>query len=201
MVKAKQKNVRVFLFEESKSEEMIVYLRKNSILLRSYLLLFKGKLPKEVQECLKEEGLQFLEEFESKDEKNSANNENTKLNDAHKMLHANPTSPKEEHANPARIPTLILRRTIRSGEEVIALGDVSIFGRINSGARICAQGNVQIFGEIQGVVECEGEYMILGKISQGSVLFNGEILESSLFDGSLKEVYIHDNRVIVKELT
>lgn len=191
MVRAKQKSIRVFIFEEAKSDEMIAYLRKNSILLRSYLLLFKGALPKEVQECLKEEGLRFLEEFESKE---SGNSEPNSLGETPPI---SPT-PKKEEREP--IPTLVLRRTVRSGEEIVAAGDVSIFGRINSGARICAQGNVQIFGEVQGVVECEGEYMILGKITQGSVLFGGEILDSSLFEGALKEVYLHDGSVVIKEI-
>lgn len=198
MVRAKQKSVRVFVFEESTSEEMIAYLRKNAILLRSYLLLFKGVLPKEVQECLKEEGLRFLEKFESEYRESDESGRNPSDTDEIPTAKSAPT--KEDHTKNVQIPTLVLRRTVRSGEEIVAAGDVSIFGRINSGARICAQGNVQIFGEVQGVVECEGEYMILGKITQGSVLFGGEILDSSLFEGALKEVYIHDGSVVIKEI-
>ncbi len=97
-------------------------------------------------------------------------------------------------------PTLVFHRTIRSGEEIIAQGDLTIFGRINSGAHIQSEGNIQIFGSISGNVFCNGDYMILGKVVEGNVLFHGEILDKELLQHNQNKIYKKQNEIMIEEL-
>ncbi|MGD9595915.1 septum site-determining protein MinC [Wolinella succinogenes] len=198
MVQAKQKNLRVFEFEETPKEDLIPYIQKNAVLLRGFMLIFKGALDEEVRAFLQSEGLNFLDssiQLPLKSRESSGEIPSKNITTPAPLEESG--SKGKEHS---RSSTLCLRRTIRSGEEIVTSGDVTIFGRINSGAIIRAEGNVQVFGEIHGAIECEGEYMILGKIGQGSVLFGGEILDPSLFHGSLKQVFLEEGRVSIKEI-
>lgn len=191
MVQARQKNLRVFEFEACSLEALEPYIRKNAVLLRGFLLLFKGELEPKARELLREEGLSFID----------ATGELTSAKTHAPREESTPTPPAEESKEASRAPTLCLRRTIRSGEEIIHEGDVTLLGRLNSGAILRLKGNLHAFGEIDGVVECEGEYMILGKGGQGSVLFGGEILDSSLLGGGLKQLYMENDKLVIKEIS
>ncbi|AZR73284.1 septum site-determining protein MinC [Anoxybacter fermentans] len=48
--------------------------------------------------------------------------------------------------------TLILKRTIRSGQRISYKGNVVIIGDVNPGAEVIAQGDVVVMGSLRGVV-------------------------------------------------
>jgi septum site-determining protein MinC len=48
--------------------------------------------------------------------------------------------------------TLIIRRTVRSGQIVQHEGPVIVFGDVNDGAQIIATGDVLVFGKLRGLV-------------------------------------------------
>ncbi|MGP1450893.1 MAG: septum site-determining protein MinC [Wolinella sp.] len=201
MVKARQKTIRIFDFEPTSQEELRVYIEKNAILLRRYLLIFKDKLNSEMRELLHANELNFADSSTILSiEKYSYEAKNPSIQELESQSLAPNTQTKQEQKTQNSPATLVLQRTIRSGEEIVSDGDITLFGRINSGAIVRASGNVTIFGEINGVVECDGEYMILSKIAQGSVLFGGEILDNSKFDGTLKHIHLHNGIVQIKEL-
>ena len=98
------------------------------------------------------------------------------------------------------VPRVIKSTTVRSGEDIQTSGDVSVFGRVNSGAKIKTDGCVEIFDTIDGLVECGGEYMIIRKIGNGTVVFNGSTLEPLAFDGKLKRVFMNNGKLEIKDL-
>lgn len=52
-----------------------------------------------------------------------------------------------------------------------------IFGRVNSGAGFCEE-SLSIYGIIDGLVQCDGEYIVINGISpRGNLIFNGEIID------------------------
>lgn len=194
MVKVKQKNLKIFEFQESTPQELIAYLEKNAPLLRGFLLLFPFKIAKELADFLQKEGFLFFD---------STANISPRTKESETRVHETPPQADKTESEESELPrekTQIFQRTIRSGEDILAKGDVIIFGRINSGARIQSEGNAQIFGEIDGVVECRGESILLGKIAQGSVLFGGEILDPACFCGPLKQAWLQEGSVMIKEV-
>ena len=60
----------------------------------------------------------------------------------------------EEHSvfEPEKIQTLLVTKTIRSGQEIIHQGSVIIEGDVNPGAEVIAGGNIIINGTCRGVV-------------------------------------------------
>ena len=59
----------------------------------------------------------------------------------------------------------IYERPIRSGEEINEELPVVVFGRINSGAKLFCTQSVSIYGIIDGLVQCDGEYIVLNGLS------------------------------------
>ena len=68
-----------------------------------------------------------------------------------------PNEDEEEHikelrAEPEKLPTLYIRRTIRSGQSISSDGNIVIIGDVNPGAEIIAKGDVTVWGILAGIV-------------------------------------------------
>lgn len=191
MVKTRQKNFRAFVFVEGQEQETLAYVQKNLGFLRKLLLVFAYPLHEgsTLLQYLRDRGLKFVQ---------SDNVECLGLEmRMEQHIEADiPITPPIEGKK-----TLVLHRTIRSGEEVITQGDLTIFGRINSGSHIQSGGNLQIFGAVSGNVLCEGDYMILGAVSEGNVLFGGEIVQTELLRDSYHKIYRKNHSIVVEELS
>lgn len=65
---------------------------------------------------------------------------------------------------------LVIKRTIRGGEEIFAKGSIIIYGNVNPGAKIIAGGNIDIHGHCRGIVQAGiygdiNSYIIADKLS------------------------------------
>ncbi len=179
---------------------------KNIILLKDYFLLINGSLTPNMKTYLEEKGTCFKEADTCNlklSSKSSTSQKHDIIEDIEKEAPQEtvryvevPSEPEIlEHAK-----TLLFQKPIRSGEEVIHDGDITIFGRVNSAAKVLAEGNVEIYGCIDGLVQCDGEYMVIKEIGKGYVVFNGDILEKELFDGKLKRVTRSETGAVVKDV-
>ncbi len=196
MVEARQRSLRSFIFIAGQEEETIAYIQKHFVLLKDFLLVFTYPITDKLLEFLHSQKLAFVEQKNSKKILSKLPETTIPQESITKAESTPPTSQDQEPKN----ETLILHRTIRSGEEIISKGDITIFGRVNSGAMIQAQGNVQIFGEISGNVFCNGNYMILGPTKEGNILFDGEIIERDKLSQNYQKIYKKNNEIIIEDL-
>lgn len=70
----------------------------------------------------------------------------------------------------AQNPPLIIKRTVRGGEEIFSKGSIIIKGNVNPGAKIIAGGNIDIHGHCRGIVYAGAygdinSYIIADKLS------------------------------------
>lgn len=70
----------------------------------------------------------------------------------------------------AQNPPLIIKRTVRGGEEIFSKGSIVIEGNVNPGAKIIAGGNIDIHGHCRGIVYAGAygdinSYIIADKLS------------------------------------
>ncbi|WP_297810826.1 septum site-determining protein MinC [uncultured Helicobacter sp.] len=212
MVQARQKNFRAFVFTQGNAQETIAYIEKNFILLKDFLMVFTYPIHQVAStddsllyNYLVSKNLNFIESTEIKQGEINGqirlSLENPKTQPMiPPNIESNLASQNRETKDAQTQSTLVLHRTIRSGEEIISQGDLTIFGRINSGAYIQSEGNVQIFGEINGNVFCNGDYMLLGKVGEGNILFNGEILDKELLQHNQNKIYKTQNGTMIEEL-
>lgn len=64
---------------------------------------------------------------------------------------------KELRTEPEKLPTLYIRRTIRSGQSISSDGNIVIIGDVNPGAEIIAKGDVTVWGILAGIVNAGSE--------------------------------------------
>ncbi len=195
---AKQKNLRVFHISIEDKEKFVEYFKKNKLLLKEFFLLIDGKLDRDIENLLNESDVCFkdiscckirflgakkvdYEEVEKKDSSEQVNRD-----------------PIKEQKNKISI----FERPIRSGEEINEELPVVVFGRVNSGAKLFSSQSVSIYGIIDGLVICEGEFLLLYGIGKrGNLIFNGEIIERELLkENVLQKISMISNKVVIKEV-
>ncbi len=204
-MKAKQKTIRIFELEVEDESQFFDYMDKNIILLKDYFLLIHGTLTNKMREYLEEKGTCFKEADSCKLKISSKSNMPKKNDTISKEIAAKPAAklqmPQEEEEEvTTKSTTLLYQKPVRSGEEIIHEGDITIFGRVNSAAKVLCTGNVRVFGRIDGLVQCDGEYMIAKEVGKGYIVFNGDILEKELFDGNLKKITRSEEGAVVKDI-
>lgn len=65
---------------------------------------------------------------------------------------AAPEPPKENPRAEAAPGTLVIKRTVRSGQTIKHAGDVVVLGDVNPGAEIIAEGDIVVWGKLRGLV-------------------------------------------------
>ena len=64
---------------------------------------------------------------------------------------------KELKAEAENLPTLYIRRTVRSGQSIKSAGNIIIIGDVNPGAEIIAQGDITVWGILGGIAHAGSE--------------------------------------------
>jgi len=208
-VKAKQKTIRIFEIEIENEDDFFSYMAQNLILLKEYFLIIKGNTTPKIINYLDKNDLCFIKADECKLNLTSK----TKSSDTRDTISTNNLEKSNERETITissqssdtipyvkEIKTLLFEKTIRSGEEIISEGDITIFGRVNSAAKVISEGNVEIYGTIDGLVQCNGNYMIVKELGKGHIIFNGDILEREDFNGNLKKITYSSDGAVIRDI-
>jgi len=198
-MKAKQKTIRIFELEVEDEAHFFDYMEKNIVLLKDYFLLIHGTLTDKMKAYLEDMGTCFKEA----DTCHLKTSSKSKDSETHDIMPQEPVAiipfPDEEDETTST-NTLLFQKPIRSGEEIVHDGDITIFGRVNSAAKVLCSGNVRVFDRVDGLVQCDGEYMIAKEIGKGHIIFNGDILDKEMFDGNLKIITQSEEGPIIKDI-
>ena len=193
----KQKNLRVFHITVDSRDSFLDYLKKNKILLMEFFLLIDGEVDEVIEKILDDEGLCYKNVSTCKLRLSNVKKE------IEQEVHKNDKQKQEIIEEPVSKDKLkIYERPIRSGEEINEEIPVVVFGRINSGAKLFCTQSVSIYGIIDGLVQCDGEYIVLHGLSErGHLIFNGEIIDSELLqDNVLQKITLKNNSIEIKKV-
>ncbi|WP_041956182.1 septum site-determining protein MinC [Sulfurospirillum arsenophilum] len=198
-MKVTQKNVRVFHIEIDDEASFLDYFRKNSLLLKEFFLLIEGNITKNIAFVLEQSGVCYKEINHCAIRFGGIKKETPLLEDEPKKEVISEIISEE----PKQLPKLKLYdRPIRSGEEIVESLPIVIFGRVNSGAKVFCEESMSIYGIIDGLVQCDGEYVVLSGISpRGHLIFNGEIVDREMLKlNVLQKIVMRDNVIEIKEV-
>lgn len=103
------------------------------------------------------------------------------------------------------MPMEVFHRAIRSGEEIVVGTHASFFKDIHGGAFIKSYGNLHIYGKCNGILECFGDYIVIGEFAMGrislqNVNLEGKMLERARKSKKLKMLTIENGSIVVTEL-
>ncbi|AFL67588.1 septum site-determining protein MinC [Sulfurospirillum barnesii] len=198
-MKVAQKNVRVFHIEIDDEAIFLDYFRKNSLLLKEFLLLVEGKITKNIAFVLDQSGVCYKEINHCHIRLGGIKKETPLLEEPY----CEESPSKEKFVETKTVEKLrLFDRPIRSGEEIIETLPMVIFGRVNSGAKVFCEESVSIYGIIDGLVQCDGEYIVLNGISpRGHLIFNGEIIDRDVLKPNvLQKIVMRDHVIEIKEI-
>ncbi|ACZ11281.1 septum site-determining protein MinC [Sulfurospirillum deleyianum] len=198
-MKVTQKNIRVFHITIDDEALFLEYFRKNSPLLREFFLLIEGTITKNIAFVLEQSGVCYKDINQCSIRFGGIKKESSVLDETSQK------SPQNEEKSIASTLVQKLKlfdRPIRSGEEIIESVPIVIFGRVNSGAKVFSEESISIYGIIDGLVQCDGEYIVLNGISpRGHLIFNGEIVDrDTLKQNVLQKIVMRDNVIEIKEI-
>ena len=151
----KQKTIRVFEVEDYENLKNIV--KTKYPLIKNHFFLLKEK-NREIEDFLKENNLNYFIVNEKA---------YIKRDNEIKVIY-------EEKIIKKPCESKIYDKIIRSGEEIIAEGHFVFLKRINAGAKIQIDGNIEILDENEGLVICNGDYLLVKKNIKGTIIFNNE---------------------------
>ena len=192
-MKVKQLTLKAFEFEIEDDAAFIEYYSKNAPLIQGHQLILKGSVSADIKAYLEDKKAVYVD-----------------LNEKTLVTRKKRSTPVLEESNSAEdvlsvniakvgMKASVYYRPIRSGEGIESNDDLVFFGRINSGAVIECSRSIQVFGIIDGLVRCDGEYLLLKEIGQGSVFFHGEELDKSQLNGKLKLIK-YENGIVFKDV-
>ena len=168
----RQKTIRVF--EVDSFDGLIKVVESKYELVKNYFFLLK-KRDKKIEEYLRLKNLSFF----------IVNDESFTVSKEIKEVVIEKEVVKENK-------TLIFDRIIRSGEEINSENNLIFLNRINAGAKIRSSGNIEVYGECEGMIECEGDYLIVKRNKKGLIFFKGieikEIDKLTIFTEKFKKV-------------
>lgn len=117
-----------------------------------------------------------------------------------------------EKAKPKRrtMDTILINRTIRSGQSIKYPANIVVIGDVNPGAEVIAGGDILVIGKLRGVVHAGAmgsvDSQVIALKLQPTQLRIGNIISRSPDDSNLPEpsnperAYIKDGVIIVEEL-
>ena len=197
-MKVTQKNVRVFHINIDDEATFLDYFRKNSILLKEFFLLIEGNITKSIAFVLDQNGICYKDISQC----------SIRLGGIKQELPLVAEAKKEEKVDNEVVeskPAYKLKlydRPIRSGEEIHESVPIAIFGRVNSGSKVFSDESISIYGTIDGLVQCDGDYIILSGMSpRGNLIFNGEIIDKDMIKQNvLQKIMMRGGIVEIKEV-
>ena len=202
-MKVTQKNVRVFHLELDDETTFLDYFHKNSPLLKEFFLLIEGEITPKIAFVLEQSGVCYKEINQCRIRFWSIKKEAVAVEEPSQKetCDEKPLS-KESHELTQQRKVKLYDRTIRSGEELHETLPTVIFGRINSGAKVFCEESMSIYCMIDGLVQCDGEYIVLSGIGpRGHLIFNGQIVDSEQIRANvLQKIVIRDHALEIKEV-
>ena len=196
-MKVRQQNIKSFDIEIEDEVEFFAYFNKNLPLLQSHLMILRGKVSDGVKVYLQNKKVAFVDANEV-----SISTKRAKKIEAEVQVKKIEVEPEDMQVEKEEcIQSLMLNRTIRSGENIEHKSDITIFGRINSGAKIVSDANIQIFGTIEGDVEAKGDYILLQGIGMsGHVVLHNEKVDSSKCRDNMTLVKMNTSGLVYKAI-
>ncbi len=174
-MKSRQYTTKVLEIEiDSKnSSDIKDFFNKNAPLFSSHLIVIKGVISDEIREFLGSKSINFIENIELKQRKESKRESLLKDN------------------------LIVKDSIIRSGQVVDINGDLLILNRVNSGALVKVSGNLIITKLVEGTIECSGKFLMLAASNKSSITFNGVKVDNSYLKDKLNKIELIDDEIII----
>jgi septum site-determining protein MinC len=174
-VKVKQYSVRVFELTIDSQKAFFAFMDKNLVMLKHYLIYLKGEITPAIEEYLNHNGVTFTTHLSVSDNK-------------HQELVLKQGDLK------------IIDEIVRSGQEIKVESDLLVLNRVNSGAKLYVEGNLIVTGTVDGMIFCNGDFMLVKTSPKAMIVFNGAEIDGSLLENKFNKIIFNGEEIIVSPI-
>ncbi|RLA71860.1 MAG: hypothetical protein DRG24_04490 [Epsilonproteobacteria bacterium] len=171
-MKVKQYSIKVFELTIESESSFLDFMEKNLILLKRYLIVLKGVVTPPINEYLDKNDISYT----------------TNLN-------INNDTHQEQVIKQSDLK--IIDTIVRSGQELKVNSDLLILNRINSGAKLHVEGNMIVTDIVDGLIVCNGDFMLIKTSSKALIIFNGVEIEGALLKNKFHKIRFNGEEVTI----
>ncbi|OHE15510.1 MAG: hypothetical protein A2540_06585 [Sulfurimonas sp. RIFOXYD2_FULL_37_8] len=171
-MKVKQYSVKVFEINIESQSSFLTFMDKNIIMLKHYLIYLRGEITPAIEEYLNKNDITYTTRLSLSDTK-------------HQDLVLKQSDLK------------IIDEIVRSGQDIKVASDLLILNRVNSGAKLQVEGNLIITGVVDGMIFCNGDFMLVKTSSKAMIVFNGVEIDGSLLQNKFNKIIFNGDEIIV----
>lgn len=171
-MKVKQYSIKVFEINIDSQSSFLSFMDKNIVMLKHYLLYLKGEITPAIEEYLNANEITYTTHL-------------TLRGKTHQELVLKQSDLK------------IIDEIVRSGQDIKVQSDLLVLNRVNSGAKLQVEGNLIITGNVDGMIFCNGDFMLLKTSPKAMIVFNGVEIDGSLLQNKFNKIIFNGEEIIV----
>jgi len=171
-VKVKQYSIKVFEINIESQSSFLTFMDKNIIMLKHYLIYLRGDITPTIEEYLNSNEIAYT-------------------------THLNQSDKKHQELVLKQSDLKIIDEIVRSGQDIRVQSDLLILNRVNSGAKLHVEGNLIITGNVDGMIFCNGDFMLVKTSPKAMIVFNGVEIDGSLLQNKFNKIIFNGEEIIV----
>ena len=148
---------------------------KNIVMLKHYLIYLRGEITPAIQEYFQKNDITYT----------------TNLNVGNKT---------HQELVLKQSDLKIIDTRIRSGQDIKVQSDLLVLNRINSGAKLQVEGNLIVTDTIDGMIFCNGDFMLVKTSPKAMIVFNGVEIDGSLLKNKFNKIIFNGDEIIISPI-
>lgn len=174
-MKVKQYSIKVFEITIEAQSSFLAFMEKNLVMLRHYLIYLKGEITPAIEEYLTSNEVTYT-------------------------THLNLSDKKHQELVLKQSDLKIIDEIVRSGQDIKVESDLLVLNRVNSGAKLHVEGNLIITGDVDGMIFCNGDFMLVKTSPKAMIVFNGVEIDGSLLQNKFNKIIFNGDEIIVSPI-
>lgn len=198
-LQSNQYSIKVYETSINDEARFMKFFDVNYALFKDHLIVIRGDMSQTIKEYLDKKSLSYLQNVQlprvrdrQTIEKDFKEQQVQAMMD-HKRMESKLTKLSDRLQN----NLTVLDQIIRSGRELNIEGDLLLLNRVNSGATITTTGNLIITQSVEGVIRCNGNFMMLTASPKAHILFHDIEVENKFLENRLNRIELKDNKIVI----
>ncbi|MCJ8327415.1 MAG: hypothetical protein MJK08_09985 [Campylobacterales bacterium] len=202
-MRTRQYSVKVCEMTLTNENEFISFFDINHELFKDYLIVINGQSSQKILDYLDEKDIKYLFNVSLPKSQGRITAEKViqEQQEIHEIKQKEITEELSKLSNRLHNNLKVRDTLVRSGQELNIKGDLLLLNRVNSGATINIDGNLIITQIVDGLIKCNGNFMIIKTSEKANILFHQqEIGYESLMD-RLNKIEFIDNKIVITPIS
>lgn len=202
-MRTKQYSVKVCEIALTNEDEFISFFDINHVLFKDYLIVIIGEVNQRIKTYLNEKNINFLVNvtLPKSLSKMTAEKVIQEQIEMHENKEKKITEELSQLSNRLQNNLKIRDTLVRSGQELNIKGDLLLLNRVNSGAKIIIDGNLIITQIVDGLIQCNGNFMILKASKKANIIFHNVEIENESLDENLNKLEFINNEIFITAIS